>query len=83
MKKTKTVYAYLIENGKDAEEIRYRGWGDWGPIWEADPYKALWFVRREDAERVSAEDEDAWRIIQHGFEVPDDPEEVSYIRVGL
>ena len=59
--------AWLIENGKDGDEIRYRGWGDWGPIWVSDPYKALWFVRREDAEKFSAEDEDAWRIVEHGF----------------
>jgi len=66
---SETVYAWLIENGKDGEDIRYRGWAEGWPYWVKDPYKALWFVRREDAEAISAEDEDAWRIVEHGFEV--------------
>lgn len=62
-------YAWLIEDGDTPESIRYRGWGIKGPIWVSDPYKALWFVRRVDAERLSAEDEDTYCITEHGFEM--------------
>ena len=66
---TKTVYAWLIENGKEVPALRYRGWAPAGPCWVTDPYEALWFIRRQDAEAISAEDEDAWRITEHCFEV--------------
>lgn len=31
--------------------------------WTADMQEALWFARRQDAERFAADDEDAWRIL--------------------
>uniref|UniRef100_A0A6M3KEK7 Uncharacterized protein n=1 Tax=viral metagenome TaxID=1070528 RepID=A0A6M3KEK7_9ZZZZ len=66
----KTVYAWLIENGEAGDAIQYRSWKHGWPCWVSDPYKALWFVRREDAELISEEDEDAWCIVEHGFEMP-------------
>lgn len=63
-----TRYAWLIENGKGGNELRYRSMDQGQPTWTTDPNEALNFSRREDAERFSAEDEDAWRIVEHGFE---------------
>ena len=64
-----TTYAWLIENGKTGDDIRYRAWKDEFPCWVSDPYEALWFVRRKDAEAISEGDEDAWAIVEHGFEI--------------
>ena len=61
--------AWLIDNGKTGDAARYRGWIDGLPCWVSDPYKALWFVRREDAEAISAEDEDALRIAKRVFQL--------------
>jgi hypothetical protein len=52
----------------DAQELRFRRWGDSGPEWTADINKALHFSRRfPDAEEFCAEDEDAWKIIRHAY----------------
>ena len=48
----------------DSEGRRWRGWGNYGPTWQTDPMKAIRFARREDAEAVFAEDEDAWTVIE-------------------
>lgn len=50
----------VIANGN---KDRYRTWGQLGPEWTADIDVATWYVRREDAERVCAEDEDACFIL--------------------
>jgi len=61
--------AWLIENGEFGDDIRYRSIKDTQIIWVKDPYKALWFVRKVDAALFSAEDEDAWFITEHEFEM--------------
>jgi hypothetical protein len=64
-----TEYCWLVENGKQASSgLAYLTMGQMGSEWTEDPWKALHFSRREDAERFSAECEDAWRIVQHGFD---------------
>lgn len=60
-------FAWLIENGKQGGELRYRAMEQGIPTWTTSPHEALNFSRREDAERFAAEDEDAWRIVEHGF----------------
>jgi len=59
--------AWLIENGGNGSELRYRTMEQGLPTWTTDPYKALHFCRREDAERFAEEDPDAWRITDHLF----------------
>lgn len=61
--------AWLIENGKkQGEGLAYLCMGDLGMFtWTEDVYAALHFCRRSDAEKVSAECEDAWRIVEHSF----------------
>lgn len=53
----------------DAQDLRFRKWGDLGPEWTEDAGEALHFTRRQDAESFCAEDEDAWRIRPHFFDV--------------
>jgi hypothetical protein len=61
--------AWLIENGKkQGEGLAYLRMGYAGMFtWTEDPHAALHFCRRSDAEAVSAECEDAWRIVEHWF----------------
>ena len=54
---------WLVENGKQFEEFRYRTWRDGMPAWTADYLEATRYCRRIDAERAHQEDEDAWRIV--------------------
>ena len=58
--------AWLVENGDN--QPKYRTWINGCPAWTTDPYEATWYCRREDAERAYQEDEDAWRIVEHGFD---------------
>lgn len=60
------IYAWLVENGENSP--KYRTWRDGCPAWTDDPYEATWYCRREDAERAHAEDEGAWRIVEHSFD---------------
>jgi len=62
-----TEYGWVVENGKQGEELRYRTMEQGMIIWTADHNEALRFCRREDAERFAAEDEEAWRIAEHGW----------------
>ena len=70
----RTQYGWLIENGKkQGEGLAYRfidndngGWGGW----TEDHNKAIRFARREDAEQFAHHDEDAWRIVEHGWDAP-------------
>jgi hypothetical protein len=63
-----TQWGWLIENGKKGEELRYRTMEQGMFVWTPDHDKALRFCRREDAERVAEEDEQAERICQHGWD---------------
>lgn len=62
-----TEYGWLVENGKQGDELRYRTWRDGLPEWTADHDEATRYCRRIDAERAHREDEDAWRIVQHAW----------------
>jgi len=46
----------------DGQGKRWRCWGESGPEWTTDRDAALRFSRREDAEAVARNDEDAWQI---------------------
>jgi hypothetical protein len=54
---------WIISN---ADETKFRFWDALGPTWTTNRVKALRFARRIDAERFSAEDEDAWKILPYG-----------------
>lgn len=56
---------WLIENGKQGDELRYRNFEQGNQTWTKDPNEALRFARRVDAEKFSAEDEEAWRVVEH------------------
>ena len=67
-----TEYGWLVENGKQGDELRYRTWRDGMPDWTADHNEATRYCRRIDAERAHQEDEDAWQIVQHAWDdLPD------------
>lgn len=60
-------YVWLIEKGDSASpEYLYYGFCF---EWTKDPYKALWFIRRSDADAVGGESLDDVRIVQHGFDI--------------
>lgn len=61
----KITFAWLVENGNNYPS--YRTVVDGCITWVKDPWEALWFCRRQDAERFAAEDEDAWCIVEHIF----------------
>ncbi len=71
-----TKYGWLIENGKKGDALRYRNMEQGIPTWTADHDEALRFSRRKDAEKFAAEDEDAWRIVEHIFDdgIPQHPQ---------
>ena len=50
---------WIVSNGNDD---RWRAWDQGNPIWVDDPAKATRYARREDAEAVHTEDEDAWCV---------------------
>jgi hypothetical protein len=56
---------WLVENGKQGDELRYRTMANGWPEWTADHNEAIRFARRIDADRFAAEDEDAWRVVEH------------------
>lgn len=57
-----TVFRHLGFIILNAEETEFMKWGDSGPEWTTNRDDALRFARREDAELVSAESEEAWKI---------------------
>ena len=59
---------WLIENGKQGNELRYRTMRQGIPVWTPDHMEAMRFCRRVDAERFAAEDDDAWRIAEHAWD---------------
>lgn len=61
---------WLVENGKQGDELRYRTWKDGLPDWTADHNEATRYSRRIDAERAHQEDEDAYRIVEHAWHEP-------------
>lgn len=67
-----TEFGWLIENGKKpGEGLAYRFINnDIGgiPDWTEDPNKALRFARRADAEQFAHHDEDAWCVVEHGWD---------------
>ncbi|MGH8028045.1 MAG: hypothetical protein ACREO0_15100 [Pseudoxanthomonas sp.] len=61
------IYGWLIENGKSVPNLRYRTMEGGLIGWTEDANTALRFARRIDAENFAQEDEDAWRIVEHGW----------------
>lgn len=64
---TKVVgcYAYGGDSGwivSSADGLRFRMWETGFPRWVEDRAEATRYARREDAEAVHSEDEDAWRV---------------------
>jgi hypothetical protein len=65
------IFAYLSAAGvahggfivANAEETKFRCWDQGGSAWTDDREMATRYARREDAEAVHAEDEDAWKIL--------------------
>lgn len=71
-KDTDCVSAWLIENGKaQGNGLACLTMRHGMFVWTEDAHEALQFVRRDDAEKVAEECEDAWRIVEHGFASPD------------
>lgn len=50
----------------NSEGDAFRGWDSLGPCWVERAEDAVQFYDRASAERVFAEDEDAWRVLQVG-----------------
>jgi hypothetical protein len=70
-------FGWLIENGKQAGSgLAYRFMEHGMVGWTEDPNKALAFARRKDAEQFAEEDEDAWRIVEHGWHALSAPPQV-------
>lgn len=67
-----TEFGWLIENGKKpGAGLSYRFINndlDGIPDWTEDPNKALRFARRADAEQFAHHDEDAWCVVEHGWD---------------
>ncbi len=57
---------WLISNGGEGDERRFRTMEQGVPTWTDDPEKAIKFFRRDDAEMFAAEDDQAWKIIDAG-----------------
>jgi len=55
--------AFVVTNGTNT---KFRGWNETGPCWVEDLQDAVQYARREDAEKVHAEDEDAWHVREVG-----------------
>lgn len=72
---------WLVENGKPVPQLRYRYFDDTGCVdWTDDHNKALRFSRRVDAEQFSANDDDAWRIVEHTWSAPVESEHRCGVR---
>lgn len=74
MTNTKTWLAWLIENIDEKGQPIYLTMEDGNFRWTTDALAALHFCRREDAERVCAEDEDASAVREHEFVGPEKPQ---------
>lgn len=46
-------------------KLKYRTMRDGNWAWTEDVNEAIHFSRRRDAEKVSAEDDEAWMLIRH------------------
>jgi len=65
-----TRNAWLIENGKaQGHGLKYMTFDPTNGMftWTEDVHAALHLSRRGDAELLAQESEDAWRIVEHGF----------------
>lgn len=75
MKSTEPVAAvedssgWVIDNGRVGDELRFRCM-DFGCFaWTSDVDAALRFARRQDAEKISEHDEDAWCITPYAHHI--------------
>lgn len=60
---------WIVTNGKNEGE-QFRTWESGMPEWAADRDRATRYARREDAEAVHREDEDAWHIVPYALANP-------------
>lgn len=61
----------------NSENDRWRAWDQGNAVWVDDPAKATRYARREDAEAVHAEDEDAWVVRVYDSGEEPEPEPIS------
>lgn len=54
------AHGWIVGSGDGRQ---WRTWADGSPAWTDNPKLATRFARREDAEAVHAEDEDAWTVV--------------------
>lgn len=65
-----TRTAWLIENGKtQGHGLEYLTFEPANGmfIWTDDVHEALHLSRRRDAELLARENDDAWKLVEHGF----------------
>lgn len=67
---------WIVGNSADNQ---WRSWNEFGPSWTGDPAEAIRYARREDAEAVHRDDEDAWSIVQY----PTPPTEPAVLDGGI
>lgn len=65
---------WIVGNG---DGTKWRTWGAMGPEWTTDRNTATRYYRREDAEAVHRDDEDAWTIVPFGGKAESPPASAS------
>lgn len=66
---------WIVGNG---DGTKWRTWGAMGPEWTTDRNTATRYYRREDAEAVHRDDEDAWTIVPFGDQAPQASTEAAW-----
>lgn len=59
------IDSYIVESG---DGKRFRVWKDGVPCWTTDRNEATRYARRQDAEAVHREDDDAWAVVPYRVE---------------
>ncbi len=66
---------WIVGNG---DGTKWRTWGAMGPEWTTDRNTATRYYRREDAEAVHRDDEDAWTIVPFSDQGPQASTEAAW-----
>ena len=66
---------WIVGNG---DGTKWRTWGAMGPEWTTDRNTATRYYRREDAEAVHRDDEDAWTVVPFGDQAPQASTEAAW-----
>jgi hypothetical protein len=66
---------WIVGNG---DGTKWRTWGAMGPEWTTDRNTATRYYRREDAEAVHRDDEDAWTIVPFSDQAPQASTEATW-----